>query len=207
MSDARYYNQLFDFLSTPIMPAEAHGVIAFGRNDSRVAGKVVDVSRDSFADYVVFTGGVGKDSGNLRVPEATFLAGEASRIAAEYGHGLPPVYQETEAQNGAQNVRNSLALMRRKELAYQSGLIVVAHATSSRRLAAMLETGSKTLGEPVNPIYNVPTDYPFDPHNAVDQKEAVDEMARLAEWPDLAEFRPALPQNLVDFALDKKRNG
>lgn len=210
MSDARHYNELFDYLSAPAAPQEQHGVLAFGRNDLLVARKVVDLSRDRFSKYVVFTGSnKGKDSGNLRelgISEAEYLAGGAKEIAAREGVVLPDVRVETEATNGGENVRNSLQLMRSNGLPYNAGLISVAHATSLRRLTATIEHETKVAGETVEALYRVPTDYKFDPENPTDREEALDEMWRLYDWPTRGLLQPQadLPQDLVDFTIDQR---
>lgn len=211
MSNARKYTELFDYLSAPVAPQEAHGVLAFGRKDLLIARKVVDLSHAGFANYVVFSGSnKGKDSGDLRelgITEAQYLESGARDIAAKRGITVPRMFTENEAETGGENVRNSLDLMDREHLPYVSGLIAVAHATSSRRLAAMLDMESEKRGTPVDPIYSVPTDYPYDPENPTDQQEAIDEMMRFVTWPDKGWLKPQadLPQNLVDFSVDQKK--
>jgi hypothetical protein len=207
VSDKNKYSQIFDYFSAPVAPAESHGVLAFGRKDLLVARKIFDLSHTRFADFVVITGGIGKDSGDLAVPEAEYLAQGLSDIANAHNADLPPVFTETQARNGAENARNSLLLMERAKLDYRPGITTVAHATSARRLAAGLEHEAVTSGKPIEKIYRVPTDYKFDPANLADQEEAVAEMLRLAEWPNKnwLQPQPDLPADLVDFAQEKTK--
>ena len=48
----------------------------------------------------------------------------------------------------------------------------------------------------------VGTNYPFDAHKPLDQREAVAELLRVADWPAIYGWNAAedLPQDLVDYA-------
>jgi hypothetical protein len=204
MSERQKYNQLFDYLSTPEHSDNSTGLLVFGRKDPLVARKVVELAGQERAKWAVISGGTGKDSGDLTIPEAEYLARETENQANESGVVLPPLYLETQAQNGGENSRNSLAVMQRAQLEYKTGLTAVAHATSSRRLAAMLEHAAVQQGSPIEKIYREPSDYQFDPTNPTDQLEASAELLRLVNWPKknwLLEQND-LPQDLVDFVED-----
>ncbi len=199
------YNQLFDYLSAPEIPSEAKGAIVFGRKDPKVAEAYVDLADEELVSWGIITGGVGKDSGDLTIPEAEYLAIEAERDASVKNIILPPTFTETMATNGGENVRNSLTIIRRAKLA-TGALIAVSHATSLRRLAAMVEHESAQSSTPIDDVYTKPSDYHFDSSNPIDQQEALAEMNRLITWPAKG-WLPAgselkLPQDLVDFTTD-----
>lgn len=207
-ADTKKIKQIYDYLSAPSLPYESAGVLAFGRKDLLIARKIVDLSHQKFADFVVITGGTGKDSGDLKIPEAEYLARETEALAQSTSVVLPPLFTETQSTNGAENVRNSLLLMRRAQLPHENALITVAHATSMRRLRAGVEHEFVTNGQVAPQLYSVPTNYDFDPSNPVDQNEAVAEMLRLADWPSKGWLQTQLdmPPNLVDFARDFDTN-
>lgn len=207
MSNANKYREMFDYLSAPQMPREQAGLLVFGRKDLLIARKVVDLSRIKFASFVVFSGGIGKDSGNLKVPEAEYLATGARRIACNgfTPIKLPPFYTETKSTNGGENVRNSVALMQAEHLPYENALTTVAHATSLRRLTETVKHETVQRDTPIATLYSVPSDYRFNPNNPSDQQEAVAEMLRIADWPAKGWLQPQIdmPDNLVDFARNQ----
>jgi len=199
------YAELFDYLSAPELPEHATGTIVFGRKDPLVAEAYVDLSEQGLVDWGVMTGGVGKDSGDLKIPEAEYLARQADMMAELRRVDLPMTIVETQATNGGENVRNSMEVMRRAKLGYNA-ITAVAHATSLRRLAAMVDHESSQTDTPIKLVYRKPSAYDFDISNPTDQQEAVAEMNRLADWPAKNWLRPGsehdLPQDLVDFAKD-----
>ncbi len=202
---ANRYNLLFDYLSAPELPTEAEGAIVFGRKDPKVAEAYVDLAHQGLASWSVITGGVGKDSGDLTIPEAEYLATEAEQYAGARNIVLPPTFTETMATNGAENVRNSLTIIRRAKLV-TGALTAVAHATSLRRLAAMIDHESAQSATPFEATYRKPSNYDFDSSNPSDQQEALAEMNRLITWPAKGWLQPGseleLPEDLVDFTTD-----
>ncbi len=204
----RKYSELFEYLSAPETASSRTGAVVFGRKDPLVAEKLVTLSAEDRIKWAVITGGVGKDSAGLSIPEAEYLAQEAEKYAANRGVTLPPVLLETQATNGGENARNSLDVIRRAHLGH-SVLTAVAHATSLRRLSHMLDHAAAQRDTPIDNIYRVPSDYHFDPDSPSDQAEAISEMKRLIEWPDKEWLLPGvkndIPANLVDFVQDKTK--
>lgn len=203
MSEASRYKRIYDYLRAPNRPSEHAGLLVFGRKDPLVAYKAGEIAMRGLGDFVVITGGFGKDSGDLSVPESVYLGQELERSYP--GLGIP-VHLETQARNGGENVRNSLDLMDRQNLPYSDTLTTVSHATSSRRLTEMAKHEADRRGSPIEHVYGVPTDYDFDPENPADQAEARAELLRLADWPgkDWLPPQPDLPEDLVDFVRDTK---
>jgi hypothetical protein len=201
MSDTAHYNEMFDYLSTVPAPQESAGLLVFGRADALVAHAAGKTVMEGLGDFVVISGGVGKDSGNLKVPEATFLQEE---LHSAYPDLHVPVFTDTLATNGGDNVRNSLGIMDSEGLPYQNALTGVAHATSLRRLTEIIRHEAIKRGTPIEVINGVPTAYKFDAENPADQAEARAELLRLADWPDKGWLQPQsdVPANLVDFARD-----
>jgi hypothetical protein len=202
----RKYSEIYDYLSAPELPSEATGSIVFGRKDPLVAHKYVDLSEQGLVKWGVITGGIGKDSGDLQVPEAEYLAQEAEKYAALTDAELPPTFLEIQATNGGENARNSLDVIRRGKLGHNV-LLAVAHGTSLRRLAHMLDHAATKRNETIDTIYRAPSEYDFNASNPADQEEALAEMKRLMDWPEkdwlLPKANAELPEDLVDFVQDK----
>jgi len=200
---SKEYKQIFDYLSVDEQASHETGLVIFGRKDLLVARKALEIIQRGDAEWAIITGGIGKDSGDLRLPEATYLVEEIHQQSVKNNLTLPPLYLDTEATNGGENSRNSLMIMHNKELKYQDGVTAVAHATSSRRLGEMLKHAAHQQHQPLA-VYREGTDYSFDPTNPIDQKEARGEILRLADWPDKDWLlpQPDLPDNLVDFVRD-----
>lgn len=206
-SDRGKFLELFEFLSASDAAAVPAGAIVFGRNDKLVAKAFANLAQAEMVLWAIITGGVGKDSGDLKVPEAEYLAHEAELYAGQHRIKLPPFYLETQATNGGENVRNSLDLMRRGMLTNSyHRLTVVAHATSLRRLAHTLRHTVIERGLVIDVIYREPSPYKFDPSNQADQDEAIAETKRLLEWPAKGwlqqEAADEVPANLADYVLD-----
>lgn len=199
------YRELFEFHSAPEVPAAPNGTVVFGRKDPLVARAFADLAGDGKSKWAIITGGVGKDSGDLNVPEAEYLAQEAESYAAERGIDLGSFYLETRATNGGENARNSFDVMRRARLGHDA-LTTVAHATSLRRLAHMLRHTAIERGLDVNKIYRVPSRYEFDPSNPADRDEVIAETKRLLDWPAKGWLQEKaageVPADLVDFVQD-----
>lgn len=207
------FEAMFDYHSAPERANEdADGGIVFGRKDTLVADAAGELLTAQTLPWVVITGGVGKDSGDLQVPEAEYLGNHLKSRGISDGR----IYIEPNATNGGENVRFSFALIQERMLPHVD-LTAIAHATSLRRLAAMMTTeASNDPNFRLIAVNRAPSAHPFDGENPADQREAVDELLRLADWPNKtnADGSPwLLPQpelerpeliDLVAYARDAK---
>lgn len=201
MSNDIKYNQMFDYLRSPTAPQESAGLLVFGRQDQLVAHAVGNAIMEGLSDYVVISGGVGKDSKGLRIPEAVYLR---EVIKNEFPNISTTMLTEKRATNGRDNVRYSLDLLDKHGLPYSHALTAVAHATSARRLAETVRHEAIVRGTPIETVAGIASDYDFNPSNPSDQHEARAELLRLAHWPALGALQPQtdIPENLVDFATE-----
>lgn len=205
------YAELFDYLSTPDLPQNPEPAILFGRKDPLVAKALGDLILPGLITDAVITGGIGKDSGDIvalgYTSEAEYLKHHLDHDQAERGYDMPRVLIEPNARNGGENARFSLGLLRGGNMLLPS-LTAVAHATSARRLAEMVRHAAMSLAPEIQHVHVKPSAYVFDPRNPSDQKEAVAEMIRLADWPAKGWLLPqdAIPQNLVDFSKDIEKS-
>ncbi len=203
-SYSKQYRELFDFLSAPESPPvhSRAGEVVFGRKNKLVGRKALEVVTRQ-TPWIIITGGIGKDSGDLTVPEAEYLAA-IMQDEKDPDQTLPPMYLDILATNGGENVRNSLDIIGSENLHHTDGLTVVSHATSLRRLAETMKHETAKRIQNVSPVYRIGSDYKFDVNNSTDRQEAIAEMVRLINWPKNDWLLPQenLPENLIDFTRD-----
>jgi hypothetical protein len=205
MVDNDKIEKMFEYLSASSSELEkADGAFVFGRSYPLVASRVADLYSEGLMDYVMITGGIGKDSGSLkklRMPEAMY---QGALLVWE--HGFPPekLFLEKTAENGGECCRKGIDTIFNAnggEGLPHAKIITVVHATSLRRVQATLEVEGTKKG--FDPNYQTAvTRYGFNPGNPRDQKEAVEEMLRLADWPGKGwcTEQSDLSQDLVDYA-------
>jgi hypothetical protein len=203
--DAKRISSMFDYLSTETPELQrADGAFVFGRADPLVAERVAGLYNGGLIDYVMIVGGIGKDSGWLTdfgIPEATYQG-----VLLVQNYGFPPedLYLEQMATNGGECCRGGIEKILGKDLSHNK-LIIVAHATSLRRVEAMLKVEGPKKG--FNAVYQrTRTRYRFYPGNPADQREAVAELLRLADWPakGWCAEQEDLPEDLVRYARELK---
>ncbi len=157
-------------------PVAADVAFVFGRNDLSLASAASWLWRGGFVKNILVTGGVGKDSGNLLIPEADFLAEHI------HGGGVPSssIFVEPKATNGGQNTRLGMKMVRRAEIPHKK-IILVGHATNLLRLfAAHTYISREELG-----IDSVEYQL-FAPRYELkegDEEVLICEYKRLLEWP------------------------
>jgi hypothetical protein len=215
MTDLHHYEEMFDYLREVPAPEESAGLLVFGRKEPLVAYAAGGLIVAGLAEFAVISGGVGKDSGDLTVPEAVYLKDELSTYLADRDESETiPILTETKATNGGENVRFSLDLMDATgipdlpSLNYHPSLITVAWAVSARRLHELTKHEADQRGTPIENLRGVATDTTFGEH-ADDPKflaEIVAEYQRFDKWPGKGWLRPDagadLDPNLVEFAND-----
>jgi len=201
MVELKKIRDMYDYLSseTPVL-SQADGAFVFGRADPLVAKRAAEVCKQGLVNYIMVTGGIGKDSGVLKkwnMPESYYLG--ALLIGA---HSIPEsrLYLESKAKNARENSDLGMDTIEANNLPHEN-LIVVAHATSLRRLEAVLGNAAQERNFQTK-LQKTKTRYDFNPGNPKDQKETVEELLRLADWPSkhwcLAQ--EDLPQDLVEYA-------
>ncbi len=203
--DSKKILEMFKYLYNPSFPIlQSDGAFVFCRDDPLVAKKASEVYNKGIVDYLMFTGGVGKDSGilaKLGVPEAKFQ-GALSNIL----HKVPEkaIHIEQNATNAGECCRFGIDIILGSSLPYEN-LILLSHPTSLRRADAVMKIIAPTKNFQAN-YQRVGTDYSFDSTNPLDQKEAVQELLRLADWPKKgwALEQEDIPLNLVNYANEIK---
>lgn len=207
LTSVEKYNEIFDYLNAPTLPAHPEPAVVFGRNDALVADKLEDLIIPGLVTVAVISGGVGKDTGDLLergyASESDFLLKTLHEHAAEEAFVLPPIFTDTKALNGRDNARNSVKILC-KQGQPTGSMTAVAHATSAKRLAETLRFEATAIVGTTPNIHVAPTNYKFDASSQKDRDEAAMELLRLADWPEkhLLFMQQDLPINLVDFARD-----
>jgi len=195
--------EMFDYLHNPTEDLqESDGVLVFGRRDPKVAKSAYHIYMKGLTDYLLFTGGIGKDSGiltDLGLPEAKWqaaLAGIIHRVPSE------DIYVEPNATNGGDCCRFSIDKILKENLPHND-LILLVHSTSLRRTQAVMDVVDEEKNFQAN-YQRAGTNYTFNPLNSEDQKEAVAEILRLDRWPakGWASEQLDLPSELVAYACE-----
>lgn len=200
--DYKKISDMYDYLSAESELKNADGAFVFGRFDRRVADKTLGLFDRNLVDYALVVGGIGKDSGaltRLNIPEAHYLASLILEGKPSVGDRL---HIEPRPTNGGECCRMGIDYIVSNNLPHDK-LTVVIHPTSLRRIMAMLENEAPKKG--FEAIWQgIGTDYRFDKSSIVDQKEAVAEILRLADWPIKGWCAPQrdLPLDLVQVARD-----
>jgi hypothetical protein len=194
---------IYDYVSAETQNLKfSNGAFVFGRADSLVAKRAADLYRSDLVDYILITGGIGKDSGplpnlNPPLPEATYLG---ALLVFDHNISSNNIYLETRPTNGGECCRFGIEKIIEEKLP-RINLTTVAHSTSLKRVTATLKLEAKKSNFNTN-LQSARTAYNFNPSNPIDQKEAVAELIRLADWPAKGWCTPQedLPLDLVDYA-------
>lgn len=216
------YDQLFEYLSAPLTPTGEQPTLVFGRQDALLAIAMATTEERGHARYYVVSGGIGKDSGNLAelgITEAEFVAqglpDESVSGAVQLGVSADKIVLDTVATNGGENARNGLTIISSPSFVALSGLKIatefkagdpvtaLAHATSLRRLAALLSHEAISANIPIGTVNMIPTAYSFNRNDPADRAEALAEMMRLIDWPEKNWLQPQtdMPEDLREFAI------
>ena len=181
---------------------KADGAFVFGRADPLVAARAAELYKEQLVDYLLICGGLGKDSGaltSLNLPEAIYQS-----ALLRWKHGVPDknIFVEPNSTNGGENCRYGMDVILENRLEYRN-LILVVHPTSLRRTDAVMRNEASKRGFSAE-LQRTGTKYSFNANNPVDQKEAIAEMLRIADWPakGWAAAQDDLPQGLVEYARD-----
>lgn len=203
--DTNKIQRIFNYLYNPTKPlTKADGAFVFCRDDPLVAQRVAELFNEDLIDYVVFTGGIGKDSGyltNLKLSEAKW---QAALLHILYGISKDKIYVESNSKNGVDNSNFGIDTITKNNLSHQK-LIIVIHPTQLKRVYKVHQILAKRKN--FKATYQLTgTNYFFDPKKNIDQQEAVTELLKLADWPSQGLLVPQsdLPNELVTYARKLK---
>ena len=116
-------------------------VLAFGSHDTHVAERAADLYNQGLAEFVIFTGGLGRITKNIweKTEAQKFL-----EIAISRGVPEDKIFIETESTNTGQNIEFTKNLIENEKLMF-SDYIVVDKPFKERRIYATLKMQWPTL--------------------------------------------------------------
>lgn len=104
---------LWDYLGMHQKPEQADCIVGFGNFNDNIARRAAELYRAGYAPYVLFTGGLGRNTlGLLPEPEAVRFA----RVATECGVPEANILIEDKSTNTAENIRFTRALLEERGL-------------------------------------------------------------------------------------------
>jgi len=163
--------EMFDYLSSGTAKIEwADGAFVFCRKDPLVAQRAVQLYDQGYISYIMFTGGIGKDSGDLATQGLTEAKYQAQIATINHVPTQAILLEET-ATNGGENCRKGIDTIVRAKVRHER-LIVISHATQLHRVTPMLEQIAKEKSFYCR-LQSTPTKYHFEPDNFIDQREVV----------------------------------
>ena len=110
-------------------------ILAFGSHDTHVAERAADLYNQGFAQFVIFTGGLGRITKNIwKKTEAE----KFSEIAISLGVPRDKIFIETESTNTGENIEFTKKLIEKEKLMF-SDYIVVDKPFKERRIYATLK--------------------------------------------------------------------
>lgn len=179
------------FQSYYTLPQEADLAFVFGRKDPRLAGLATDLYLKGCVKRVLFTGGVRKDSGDLKVSEAMYLA----EIAKGNGVHQEDILVEAYATNGGENSRFGMASIKASGITHERIILIAYPASLVRLWAAHLVEAQKIGFEAEYQLCSFPMTLPLED---MDVDELIAEFRRLMDWPAKGwAIQLDLPPNLV----------
>jgi hypothetical protein len=185
-------------------PADA--IFAFGRADPAVAAMAATLYDYGLSKIVMFTGGIGRDSGPImteyKVPEAVFQA----ILANQYDVPESDIVIEPIAKNGGDNCRFGYNAVEKRLKRAPHSLVFVAFPLSLRRLVEQFLTIAAQKKWPDIIIQSCPTDCDLDLIDPPVRAAMAGEVRRLLMWPHeyakglpLLRPQPELTKELIDI--------
>jgi uncharacterized SAM-binding protein YcdF (DUF218 family) len=109
----------YHLMHHPLQKAEC--ILTLGSHDLRVAGHAADLYLEGWADYLIFSGGLGRlTEGMWERPEADVFA----EVAIEKGVPEERIFLENKSTNTGENLRFTEQLMKREGLDFQKFIVV-----------------------------------------------------------------------------------
>ena len=205
--DRVFVSQAFEYMSMGNLKAESRrlrpksGALVFCREDPGIAKATAVLFRRGLINWAVLTGGVGKDSGTLTIPEAV----HQRNLLVKAGVGKRFLYAEPTAHNGAENSRFGIDAMRLKGLPCNN-LLLVMHPHSARRAFAVhtrIAREEKGILYPNYIVVCMETILNVDDPNTC--MELARELLRVVDWPakGWSDQQSNPPNELIAWARSK----
>jgi uncharacterized SAM-binding protein YcdF (DUF218 family) len=116
-------------------------ILAFGSHDTRVAERAADLYHQSFAEFIIFTGGLGRITKNIWGKSE---AEKFKEIAITLGVPSDRIFIETKSTNTGENISFTKQLIEKEKLMFKN-FIVVDKPFRERRTYVTLKKQWSTL--------------------------------------------------------------
>lgn len=120
-----YYAELlydYHFLKQPLQKAEA--IFVLGSHDPSVADYAVELYKQGWAEYIIFSGGVVRPIGELRNTKPKTEADAFFDIAIKAGVPVKAIILDNEATNTGENFSCTRKILQEKRLDFKSFILV-----------------------------------------------------------------------------------
>ena len=182
----------------------ADGALVFCREDPAVAAAAASLYHQELVEWVVLTGGIGKDSGEFSKKAGSEAARQMRLLVDEHRVPAHVIYLEERAKNGAENSRFGIDTILHFGLPHDK-IILVMHPRNAHRVYAVQTKIAREEKKFVADYQMVCTRDPFDATNPAHKKELLSEFLRVADWPASrwSDPQPDLPEELVTWAREE----
>lgn len=124
---------VWDFHHMGHTPLSSDAILVLGSHDTRVANRAVEIWQEGLANWLIFSGGLGRlTEGVWEISEADLFRD----IALKKGVPDKKIIVENQSTNSGENFRNTEAILREKGLLYLHSFIVVQKPYMERRAYA-----------------------------------------------------------------------
>jgi uncharacterized SAM-binding protein YcdF (DUF218 family) len=193
------YKKIFDYLMRQDndLP-RSDGAIAFCRADPLIAKKAKELFDKGLIDFIIFTGGIGKDSGpliDINLPESIY---QAALLRYKHNVSDEKIIVEPNAMNGIEN--SKLSLEKINTLPHENVILII-HPLQLLRIQEVHKKIAQEMGINAK-FYATPTDYVPDPNNEKDQREAIREILKIDSLDMIDE---PVPKQFLDFAVSENK--
>ena len=210
MKDSEKLQQVALYMGMGLLPPDdsrvqyANGAFVFCREDAEVARAAAKLYRLGKIDWILLTGGIGKDSGELSRASGSEAIHQRNLLVADHGVPCDVIRLETKAKNGAENSRFGIDTIVRLGLPH-TRIILVVHPRSARRVYAV-HTKIARDEKGFSGDYQVVCMHdPLCAENPLHRAELLNEFVRVADWPGKgwSDPQPDLPIELLAWAREQ----
>jgi hypothetical protein len=209
LEDQRSIKETYEYMRAEDQlqsPVDLIFIFGNGSEQQLLADKAVHVYHQQQAlgasPVILCTGGIGKGSIRLDIPEATLLR---DQLVEEYKIPSTYIFTETNSHNAGDNCRNGMVVIVKEGLSHDR-IALVANSISMRRMRAVFELEASIASFKVR-FFNCPTDKLIDTADLAEKSELFTELLKVVDWPRHSpkwsqEQEPAPSKKLVAYARE-----
>lgn len=210
--EIRRVAEMYDYTSSPAGPLPDHIDVTFvyGRKSAHLVDAVAEAAARS--EYLVGSGGRGKDSGDLPaqdVNEMDYLFSGVFSGDNRPNIGTGNIRTDYKAWTGLEGAQNGVKMIGDLAVPINS-IVTVQHPAQTMRLGGTFRQQAKQAGLAFGTLSHYASSYPFNARNILDQYEVANELTTIntfskGKYPMLE--RPAdFPDELAEYAAVLKKH-